>query len=234
VSLFERQLDFSFDILAAHPHCAATPARASSGAAKQALEEIAEAGSLAAASEDFGKVPETAAARGLPSWRRREIRTGMPVRSQLIVLFSFLGVRKDLIGFVDVLELFLCGFVPLIHIRMKFASELAVLLADVLSARRSRDAEDLVIIFVFDGHRTLRLACNPDSCRPQQFVAQPISALHLLGDCARRVCIARDRADGFVHCRIKRLAHGLHRGYGLLLQQFEQPAVNRLHTLCNG
>ena len=144
---------FSFLLRKSAPP-AATPIEPAA-AAKKLLEKIAEPG--AAEFETFR--PRIARAPGagavsLPA------RTGpraalLPIRSQFVVLFAFVRIAQDFVGFVDFLEFFLRGLLVLGHVGMVLAGQFAEGFANVIAAGRALDSEHLVIIFKLDRHIVL-------------------------------------------------------------------------------
>src|SRR5208282_2443274 len=77
--------------------------------------------------------------------RRNATGTGR-VEAELVIHLALLRVRKDFVGFLNLLELFLRRFVAGIQVRVILAGELSVSLADFLERRLARNAEQLVII----------------------------------------------------------------------------------------
>ncbi len=92
---------------------------------------------------------ETAAEAG----RGTEFRAGFPVRAQFVVFFPLGGIAKDFVGLVDFLEFLLGLLLVFRDVGMKFAGKFAEGFFDVGVAGGARDAENLVIIFVLNGHR---------------------------------------------------------------------------------
>src|SRR5262249_36755412 len=105
--------------------------------------------------------------------RWREIGSRFPIVAELIVALSLFGIRQNLIGFVELFELVLSGFVPWIYVRMEFTCQLAIFTSDVALRRRSRHPQDLVVILELYSHFQLRIifsyassiAANAPLCR---------------------------------------------------------------------
>src|SRR2546428_9065396 len=113
----------------------------------------------------FKKVAETAAEALLPcpgptsrltaARRRREIHAVFPARTELIILLAFFRIAEDLVGLVDLLEFFLGHLLlrrRVLQIRMVLARELAIGVPDLLRGCIARNAQDLVVISIFDAH----------------------------------------------------------------------------------
>src|SRR2546426_11241019 len=113
----------------------------------------------------FKKVAETAAEALFPcpgptsrmaaARRRREIHAVFPARTELIILLAFFRIAEHLVGLVDLLKFFLSHFLlrrRVLQIRVILARELAVGIPDRLRGCITRNAQDLVVISIFDAH----------------------------------------------------------------------------------
>src|SRR3989454_11020321 len=87
--------------------------------------------------------------------RRREIHAVFPARTELIILLAFFRIAEHLVGLVDLLKFFLSHFLlrrRVLQIRVILACELAVGIPDRLRGCITRNAQDLVVISIFDAH----------------------------------------------------------------------------------
>src|ERR1035438_2755244 len=75
------------------------------------------------------------------------------VEAELVVHGTLLGVAEHVVGFLDVLEAVLGGLVTGVEVRVVFASELAIGLADLLRVGFARYAEGFVVIVLGRRHR---------------------------------------------------------------------------------
>ena len=81
-----------------------------------------------------------------------ELLAMLPVRAELIVHAALLVVLEDFVGFVDLLELVFSGLVAGVQVGVILAGELFVRLRYLIFARRTLNAQQLVIILVFYSH----------------------------------------------------------------------------------
>ena len=72
----------------------------------------------------------------------------LPVGTERIVFFAFLGIREYLVSLVDLLKLRLCLFITRIDVGMIFAGQFAKCLLDLIGRGSFRNAERFVIIFI--------------------------------------------------------------------------------------
>ena len=123
-------------------------------AAKYLAEEIAEARSASAArAASTAKIESAeiemnvfrrpAAAVTISSARRRSSALPRRVETELVVHLAFLGVRKNFVGFLNLLEFFFGGFVAGIQVRMIFAREFSVRRANFLHGSVARHAQQV-------------------------------------------------------------------------------------------
>src|SRR5262249_17659484 len=97
---------------------------------KQRFEKVAEwtaaATSLSGAAQQIVHVDGSlvSAGSGSPIRRWSEVRSGLPIRSELIVFEALVGIAQDFVGFLDFFELFLGLLVVGIEIRMILAGQL--------------------------------------------------------------------------------------------------------------
>jgi hypothetical protein len=66
--------------------------------------------------------------------------------AELVIVLAFLGLGEDVVCFLNLLEFFGGGGIVLVHVRMKFAGELAVGLFDLIGRRGATDAQNFVVI----------------------------------------------------------------------------------------
>src|SRR5205823_3886361 len=76
---------------------------------------------------------------------RRTARVALPVASQRVVPLSLLGIGKDLVGLVDLLEA-VARVLALGNVGVVLPRELAIRGLDGLVVRATLDAENLVVI----------------------------------------------------------------------------------------
>src|SRR5262249_7110138 len=111
---------------------------------KERLEEIAETSSAEHVTEVTKFYVDAAPAR-----RRCKLGSVFPVCSELIVSFSLVRVRQDLVGFVDLLEFFLGGLIPRVQVRMVLSGEFAIGLPNLVVGGIALNPKDFVIILEF-------------------------------------------------------------------------------------
>ena len=104
--------------------------------------------------------PGTSAARATasgatPIRRRTELGSRAPAGAELIVALSLSGIAQHFVGLVDFLEAFFGLLLVLGDIRMEFARELAERFLDLRFARGAGHSQNLVIVFVSNGHSNL-------------------------------------------------------------------------------
>src|SRR4029077_7829045 len=68
------------------------------------------------------------------------------VKPVLVIHLPLLGVRQNIVGFLQLLELLFRGLIPWIQVRMILASELAKSRANFLRVGLSRNSQQLVIV----------------------------------------------------------------------------------------
>ena len=73
------------------------------------------------------------------------------VEAELVVHLPLLGVAEDVVGFLNVLEALLGGFVAGVEVGMVLARQLAVGLADIVRGGLARHPEGFVIIVLGSG-----------------------------------------------------------------------------------
>src|SRR5438270_276917 len=125
-------------------------------ATEKRLEEIAESGpaefEIDPAAVARGIAAKPATRLGVPSRWRLESTRLVPIRTELVVFLSFLRIAQDFVGFVKLLEFFFGGRFVLVDVGMVFTRELPERFADLVVARRFRNAEGLIIISELDCH----------------------------------------------------------------------------------
>src|SRR5262245_24288539 len=120
MGLFERDAKLSFQVAAARCEARSPRAGPSACAAEHTLKEVTEVAKAADISEFNPHI-------ATPIRWRPEIRSCFPVLSQFVILFAFLRIRKDAVGFIYFFKLF---FRVLI-----FGIDLRALLLSMLPAR---------------------------------------------------------------------------------------------------
>ena len=90
----------------------------------------------------------------VPPRRRGELSAVPPVRAELVVLPSLLGIAKNLVGLPDLLEPFLrlALVLVLVPIRMPLPGNTSVRVLDLLLRRVPLHTENLVVILVLNSH----------------------------------------------------------------------------------
>ena len=83
-------------------------------------------------------------------WSR--LRTRFPISTELVEFPAALRIAQDLVGLVDLLEFFLRRFFILGDIGMILARKRAEGFLDFVLRRRGLHAENLIVIFEFNGH----------------------------------------------------------------------------------
>jgi hypothetical protein len=196
----ERDHDVGFDIApslgSSRPLPKTSTAKTSrpASAAEKLLEEIAEASS---AEFEFhaaavpGAVATESATRLLriPSGRRLKSARLIPVRAQLVVFFSLLRIAEDLVGFIQLLELFFRRCLVLIDVGMVFARQLSERLANLIVAGGLRDAERLVIISKLNSHLSAELLRGKGSTQGALAAAGALRYVDRVRDLGRMLAI---------------------------------------------
>jgi len=80
----------------------------------------------------------------------------IPIRPELVVFLSFLRIPENFVGFVELLEFFFRRRLVLVDVGMVFAREFAERFANLVVARRFRNAKRLVIISELNCHGAAR------------------------------------------------------------------------------
>ena len=126
--------------------------------AEKLLEKIAEAGAPELKLEIAGRIRAAAGAPGMPLPTRRRAKLGalFPIRAQFVIFLALSGVAEDLVSLVDFLEFLFGGLFVFGDVGMVLPGELAKGFANLLVARRSSDAQCLVIILKLDCHKLSR------------------------------------------------------------------------------
>src|SRR4030065_1974840 len=83
-----------------------------------------------------------------------------PIRTKLIVLFSFLGIAENFVCLVDFLELFFRCFIPLGLVGMIFFSKRSICLLDLCRCCRLSYTQIFVVIFVDHSLTVLYSICG--------------------------------------------------------------------------
>ena len=159
----ERDHDVRFDIASSFGAPLSLTKRISSAEAclssapEKRLEEIAETRSaefeVDAAAIARRIALEPAARLRTPTRRRLKSAAGLiPIRAELVVFLSFLRISENFVGFVELLEFFFRRRLVLVDVGMVFARELAERFANLVVARRFRNAKSLVIISELNCH----------------------------------------------------------------------------------
>src|SRR5438270_3666214 len=160
--LFERDLDWMLDVLAA----VAGRGSAASGAAEVKIE-TGNAPAALPREKGVEEIAEVAIAGGasltpglglILAGKLLLTLDPLPVGTQLVVLRSLLRVAEHLIGLIDQLEA-LGRFRILVDILVILPRQLAVGRLDLLLARRSGDTQGLVVVLVLRSGHCLRQGC---------------------------------------------------------------------------
>ena len=114
--------------------------------------------------DEIGKIEATethARLTGARAWptARTARRNVVGIETVLIVNLALLGIAQDVVGFLDLLEALLGGFIAGIQIRMILARQLAVSLADLVFLGGARHTERFVIILFACGWHECVLCC---------------------------------------------------------------------------
>src|SRR5258706_9630336 len=162
VCLGQRDLDLALDIFAL--------SRARTGPRTSATEQIVRIGEATVPSlaeegpEEIGEPAGIVAKRILtglprvdvlesagPGGTSAPLRELLPLRADRVIALALLGIAEDLVGLVDLFELFLRVRL-FVDVRVVLARELSVGLLDVVGRRVLRNAKGLVVILVRDLH----------------------------------------------------------------------------------
>ena len=154
--------DLVFEVAAAFPLWLHRPAAV---ATEKLTEEIAEVpaarASLRSASTKIEspeiKIHSGIATRVRGPCSRLEI---VAVKAVLVVHLPLLGIGQNVVGFLQLLELFFRGLIPRIQVRVIFARELAECRANLLRIGLSRNSQQLVIVLF-----GRRCHFQPENCR---------------------------------------------------------------------
>ena len=133
-------------------------------AAEKLAEEVAETRATASAS-GTGSGPARSAeiepaeiemnvfggSAAIPAAGRRSATGPGDVETKLVVHLALLSVGKDFVGFLNLLEFFLGGFVARIQVGMIFSREFAISGANILHRSLAGDSEKIVVILFSGG-----------------------------------------------------------------------------------
>src|SRR6202035_331687 len=158
--LFKRNQDIAFDIPAAASKCGspgrlgfraaeASKTTKASAATEKLFKEIAEAGTAEPELECLLAARTTSSMTVPARWR---LAPFSPSRTKLVIFPTILRIAQDFVRFVNFLEFFFRSFLVFGHVRVVSAGQFAKGFFDLLIAGVARNAEDLVVIFEFDGH----------------------------------------------------------------------------------
>jgi hypothetical protein len=202
----QRHQDVALDVLAGLGESFAFPAGPSRSTEtggrtpatpEELLEEIAEA---RAVEMEFRTVFRTSSVSTLRlGWLPFRV---IPVCAQFIILSPLLWVAEDFVGLVDFLEFFFGSGLVLGDIGMISAGECAECLLDFRVARVSMHAENVVVVFEFNGHGWLRGNAADHSPSPwpddEAWLDQPTQFQRLKGShCSNRTPGLEDRDSWF-------------------------------------
>ena len=112
-------------------------ARLTAAAAEKLAEKIAKTGAALAAKIESAKIEVRARHRRAVEAAPR----ALGVEAELVVHLALLGVGKNVVGFLNLLEFFFGGFIARIQVGMIFARELAVGLANFFLRGLAGDAQ---------------------------------------------------------------------------------------------
>ena len=121
------------------------------GAAAPAAAKTAEPAEAPAEqiAEDIAQVHAAETARAAKAALLGRIVGVDPGKAELVVALAFFGVGEHVVGFVDLLELFLGHFIAGVEVGVVFLGELAVGALDLGVAGIFADAQHLVVISFF-------------------------------------------------------------------------------------
>ena len=139
--LLERHGHAGADALAPLGRVGVTALLAAKAAAEKAAEDIAQIAEVKAART---AIRAAACARAVAGVDARE--------AELVILGPLLGVRENLVGLVDLLELLLGLLVTGVHVRVVLSGQLFICFFDLVLRCALADAEDLIIISFFLCH----------------------------------------------------------------------------------
>src|SRR5262245_15529343 len=129
MSILERNADLALNVTSPPRTGCAPPA----AVAKEVAEQILETRKSLAAS-----------AVGEIKWHTAVLRT--------VILLSLFRIRQNAVRLADVFELFLCGFVARIDVRMMLARECTVRLSNLIFRGVTRHSKNFVIVLRLCGH----------------------------------------------------------------------------------
>src|SRR5262249_27781701 len=126
------------------------------GAAAEVAEDRAkELGEVAGPSGVSAEVAREVARAPRPARLSAALRVALPVRTQAVVAAALLGVREDLVGLADLLELVLV-FLALGDVGMVLPGELPEGRLDGLLVGLPVDSQNLVVVLELNGHMNLQ------------------------------------------------------------------------------
>src|SRR5215510_8932518 len=155
VRILEGDFHFCFGILP--PTCSRTatsPAllglRLGSHTAKKSFKEIAES----TAAKDVADIVELDVGPR-PARRWSELRSVLPVCTELIVAFALRGIGEDFVSFVKFFEFVLCDPIAGIDVRVVFSCKLSIGLSDLVVGGVTLNTEYFVVILKLNRHSVL-------------------------------------------------------------------------------
>src|SRR5262249_42258643 len=140
MGFFERDADLSFQVAAASCEVRSRRAGPSACTSEHTLKEVAEVAKAATDISEFN--PHIAT----PIRWRPEIRSCFPVLSQFVILFTFLRIRKDAVGFIYFFKLFFRVLISGIDVWVELSSELPVSITNLLVSNLARKPKCCVVV----------------------------------------------------------------------------------------
>src|SRR5262245_54579526 len=170
--LLERDTDLGFQVAPAR--CKPGSLRAGAGArpAEHVLKEVTEVGESAEISEINLHI-------ATPTRWRLEICPGLPVRPEFVILFPFLRIRKDTVGFIYFFKLFLGILISRIDVGVVFSSKLPISCANLLVGGLPGEPKCFVVVPELNCHELPRY---DDTRRPQHIVLKFVAPPYFLND----------------------------------------------------
>src|SRR5256714_6737045 len=175
---FERNQNVRFDIAAAYVSRWSLAKRTAAAetclaaAAEKRLEEIAETSPTefeVNAAAIARRIPLEPAAR-LRAPARRRLKAAarlVPICAQLVVFLPLFRITENFVGFVDLLELLFRRRLVLVDVGMIFARQLPERFANLIVARRFRNAQGVVIISKLNRHVSGKVSMGSAAAQPQ-------------------------------------------------------------------
>src|SRR5262249_54183521 len=140
--------------------------------AEHALKEVTEVGESAEISEINLHI-------ATPTGWRLEICSGLPVLPEFVVLFPFLRIRKDAVGFIYFFKLVLGILISRMGVGVVFSRKLPISSTNLLISGFSREPECFVVVPELNSHHLPRY---DDPRRPKHIVLKFVAPPYFLHD----------------------------------------------------